>query len=49
MAFPLEAACAGRVQEMDPSVRAYVEKIQSRPAYKRGLEKGGPYAYGPAQ
>lgn len=45
MAFPLEAACAGRVQDLDPSIKAFVEKMHSRPAYKRGLEKGGPYSY----
>jgi len=46
MSFPLEtggargAAFAGR-----PKVKAFVERIHARPAYKRALEKGGPYAY----
>ena len=44
MSFPLEAAdarvgFAGRL----PKLKAFVERIQARPAYKRALEKGGPY------
>ncbi|EPQ31549.1 uncharacterized protein PFL1_00882 [Pseudozyma flocculosa PF-1] len=45
MAFPLEAALSGRVDNLAPSVKAYVDRIHNRPAYKRALEKGGPYAY----
>ena len=46
MSFPLEAAAdragalAGR-----PHLAAFLEKIHARPAYRRALEKGGPYAY----
>jgi glutathione S-transferase len=46
MSFPLEAggaranAFAGR-----PRVKAFVEAIHARPAYRRALEKGGPYSY----
>ena len=46
MSFPLEAgaaranAFAGR-----PRIKAFVEAIHARPAYKRALEKGGPYRY----
>jgi glutathione S-transferase len=46
MSFPLEAAgaranaFAGR-----PRLKALVERCHARPAYKRALEKGGPYAY----
>jgi glutathione S-transferase len=44
MSFPLEAAdarvgFAGRL----PRLKGFVDRIQSRPAYKRALEKGGPY------
>jgi glutathione S-transferase len=44
MSFPLEAAdarvgFAGRL----PKLKGFVERIQARPAYKRALEKGGPY------
>ncbi|PWN51652.1 thioredoxin-like protein [Violaceomyces palustris] len=45
MAFPLEAAVAGRVKDLPQSIKNYVEMIHSRPAYKRALEKGGPYDY----
>jgi glutathione S-transferase len=44
MSFPIEAAdarvgFAGRL----PRLRGFVERIQARPAYRRALEKGGPY------
>ena len=44
MSFPIEAAAAraaldGRL----PRLKAFVDRIQARPAYKRALEKGGPY------
>ena len=44
MSFPIEAAAAranlgGRL----PRLKAFVERIQARPAYQRALEKGGPY------
>jgi glutathione S-transferase len=44
MSFPLEAAVerAG-VGEKRPKIRAFVERIQARPAYKRAIEKGGPF------
>jgi glutathione S-transferase len=29
-----------------PSLRAFQERIQARPAYRRALERGGPYAFG---
>jgi len=46
MSFPLEAAAvraglnAGR-----PRLMAFLERIHARDAYKRALERGGPYAY----
>ena len=46
MSFPLEAgadranAFAGR-----PRIKAFVEAIHARPAYRQALEKGGPYRY----
>lgn len=44
MSFPLEAA-SGRsgIADTRPRIRAFVAKLQSREAYKRALEKGGPY------
>jgi len=44
MSFPLEAAVARTGGEAKlPNIRAFVETIQGRPAYKRALERGGPY------
>jgi glutathione S-transferase len=46
MSFPLEAggdpanAFAGR-----PRIKAFTEAIHARPAYRRALERGGPYRY----
>jgi glutathione S-transferase len=45
MSFPVEAAAAraglgGRY----PKLQSFLKAIQARPAYKRALERGGPYA-----
>ena len=46
MSFPLEAASSrADIESGLPKVKAFVEKIHARPAYRRALEKGGPYAY----
>ncbi|EST04661.1 Glutathione S-transferase, N-terminal [Kalmanozyma brasiliensis GHG001] len=45
MAFPLEAAMSGRISNLPAAIKTYVEKVHARPAFKRGLEKGGPYKY----
>jgi glutathione S-transferase len=46
MSFPVEAgASRGGATEGRPRVKAFLDKIHARPAYKRALEKGGPYAY----
>lgn len=46
MSFPLEAARRrGGLDESRPSTIAWLERVQSRPAYQRALEVGGPYAY----
>ena len=44
MSFPLEAAAARAplVRQM-PKLAGFLDRIQARPAYKRALEKGGPY------
>lgn len=49
MSFPLETCVNGG--RMDPSlvsdrIKEYVQRIQSRPAYIKALEKGPDYAYG---
>lgn len=42
MSFPLEAAST-RAGGNYPRIKAFVERIQARPAYKQALERGGPY------
>lgn len=44
MSFPMEAAAARAAGMGDyPRSRAFVERIRARPAYRRALEKGGPF------
>ncbi|WP_432727814.1 glutathione S-transferase [Variovorax sp. W6] len=44
MSFVVEAARArGGLDAKRPKLMAYLERIHSRPAYKRALERGGPY------
>jgi len=44
MSFPLEAAASrGGLDSTRPKLMAFLERCHARPAYKRALEKGGPY------
>jgi glutathione S-transferase len=43
LSFVLEAASARRGLHNYPNLTRYLAALQARPAYKRGLEKGGPY------
>ena len=44
MSFPVEAALArGGLDASRPRLMDYLERIHARPAYKRALERGGPY------
>jgi glutathione S-transferase len=44
MSFPLEAAAArGGLDARRPHAAAFLERIHARPAYRRALERGGPY------
>lgn len=47
MSFPLEAAAqrAGLTESAYPKLAGFVKKIHARPAYKKALERGGPYAF----
>ncbi|KAL0478986.1 glutathione S-transferase [Acrasis kona] len=45
MSFPLEASASRVDLSNRPSISAYIQRIHNRPAYKRALEKGGPYNY----
>lgn len=43
MSFPCEAVVARGGGADRPRIAAFVAKIHDRPAYKRALERGGPY------
>ena len=44
MSFPLEAAAArGGLDARYPHIASWLEMIHARPAYRRALQKGGPY------
>lgn len=45
MSFPLEAVVARGGAEEFPNIKEYVNRFQSRPAYKKGIEAGGQYDY----
>jgi glutathione S-transferase len=46
MSFPLEAAAArAGLDSRYPKLSAFLERIHARPAYRRALERGGPYDY----
>lgn len=44
MSFPVEAFSARGETDDYPNIAAYLMRFQSRTAYKRALERGGPYA-----
>jgi len=46
MSFPLEAAkIRGGFDATRPNLFRFVERVHARPAYRRALEKGGPYRF----
>jgi glutathione S-transferase len=45
MSFPLEAGAARAGAGSRPKVRAFLDRIHARPAYRKALERGGPYDY----
>ena len=46
LSFPLEAARQrARLDGSRPKLIAWLDRIHARPAYKRALERGGPYAF----
>ena len=45
MSFPLEAAASRAGLKADrPRLMAFLDRIHARGAYKRALERGGPYS-----
>ena len=45
MSFPLEAGAARGGAGSRPHVKAFLDRIHARPAYRAALERGGPYDY----
>jgi glutathione S-transferase len=45
LSFPAEVAVAQGRTATRPKLAAFVKWLQARPAYQRGLEKGGPYNF----
>ncbi|KRA61623.1 glutathione S-transferase [Caulobacter sp. Root655] len=45
MSFPLEAGAARAGAASRPKVAAFLDRIHARPAYRKALERGGPYDY----
>lgn len=45
MSFPVETAAQRFGYEYHPRLREFLLRIHERPAYRRGLKRGGPYAY----
>lgn len=46
MSFPAEAMLQRGADALKtPRIRAYVDRLHARPAFKRALERGGPYAF----
>ncbi|MGH6879097.1 MAG: glutathione S-transferase family protein, partial [Rhizomicrobium sp.] len=43
IAFVLEAAQSSGLLKNYPALETYLARLQVRPAYKRAIEKGGPY------
>jgi glutathione S-transferase len=46
LTFVLEAAASSGVLKDYPGLTKYLARMQARPAYKRAIEKGGPYDLG---
>ncbi len=45
MSFPLEAGAARAGAASRPRVKAFLDAIHARPAYRQALTRGGPYDY----
>ena len=48
MSFPVEAAADRAGAASKPHIKAWLETIHARPAYRRALDQGGPYLYAQA-
>jgi len=45
LSFPIQAARMLHGLQKLPNLAGFLERAQARPAYKRALERGGPYAF----
>lgn len=43
MSFPVEAAAARGGMGARPRLKAFLDRIRSRPAYRRAIDRGGPF------
>jgi glutathione S-transferase len=46
MSFVGEVAGVRADRSAFPNLEAWVKRFQQRPAYRRAVERGGPYSYG---
>jgi glutathione S-transferase len=46
LSFPIQAARMLHGLDKFPNLARFLDRIHARPAYKRALEKGGPYLFG---
>lgn len=44
MSFPVQGAAARGGLDQHPRLQCFLERIQARPAYRRALQRGGPFA-----
>jgi glutathione S-transferase len=46
LSFPIQACRLLHGLSAFPNLARFLDRVHARPAYKRGLERGGPYAFG---
>jgi glutathione S-transferase len=46
LSFPIQAARLLHGLDQFPNLARFLDRMHARPAYKRGLERGGPYLFG---
>eukprot|EP00842_Homolaphlyctis_polyrhiza_P001758 jgi/Hompol1/2583/HPOL_001427-RA len=49
MSFPVEAATMRLPEFVGPRTAEWLRRVRDRPAYRRALENGGPYSFGPSE